>query len=215
MSKENYAHIVHKRSTMEQAMLPLLLVSKLFATACQSQENSVLRALHKIYCVVAWCFLNYVNVQVLQEEQEKIKTEAQQGTKSENIIISYGALIFAYFSFLFNSIALYLAIFGSSKIDGLLHELKFIAVNLKCEVRVAKKVNGFLIRYIVVFITGTLLCLYQELSTWKEELQYNNRLILAFASTARMVWQEIQLTTFAYTTCLLLREINSNIAVRL
>lgn len=201
-------------STMEQALMPVLFVSNVFATFSQTHKNSVLRALHKMYCVVAWYFLNYVNVQVVREEKGKIQTEAQQQTKSENIIISYGALIYSFFIFVFDSIVLYLALFGSSKIDGLVNELKFIAVDLNCEAHVAKKSNTFLMRYIVVFILGTLLCLYQEYSTWKEELQYNNRLTMAFASTSRMIWQEIQLTTFAFTTGLLLREINSRIAVR-
>jgi len=198
---------------MEQAVLPMLLVSNVFATASQTHQNAKLRALHKIYCVAAWCFLNYVNFQVVREEQGKIKTEAQQETKSENIIITYGTLIYSYFIFAFDSIVLYFAVFGSSKIDKLLRELKIIAVDLKCEVRVAEKVNTFLIRYIVLFVAGFSLGLHQELSTWKDELQYNNRLFMSFSSTARLVWHEIQLTTFAYITYLLLREINSTLAV--
>ena len=193
---------------MEQVTLPMLLVSKVLGTVCQTQPNSV-RALHKIYCVAVWCLLNYVSIQVVQEERRKIISEELQTTTSENIIISYSSLIFTYLIFVFNGIALYVAIFGNNKLDGLISKLKMIAEDLKCEVRVAKKACAFLTRYIATFIAGTLLCLYQEFATWKDELRYKNRLILEFASTTRMVWQEIQLTTFAYTTCLLFKEINS------
>jgi hypothetical protein len=199
---------------MEDAFLPVVLISRVFGTFSHSRQNSVLQTCHKIYCFIVCGLLSLLTIQVVQEINGNNKNEDQQETPSENMILKYCALIFAYFTFLFNWIVLYLTIFRSFRVVELVNELKAIAANMKCEESVSKKVNTFLIKYIVVFVAGTLLCLYQELATWKEELQYNNRIIITFSASIRMIWQEIQLTTFAHTTCLLLRKINTRIEVK-
>jgi hypothetical protein len=191
---------------MEDAFSPVVLISRVLGTFSHGRGNSVLQTCHKIYCFVLCCLLSYLNIQVVQEIQEQ--------SQSENQILKYCALIFVYFAFLFNWIVLHLALFRSSQIVELVNELKAITRNLKCEECISKKSRTFLQRYLVVFVAGTLLCLYQEMTTWKEEVfQYNNRIILNFSSTIRMLWQEIQLTTFAYTTGQLLKEINTRIEV--
>lgn len=198
-------------SSMEGAFYPVLLLSKVFATFCHSPKNAVLLKIQKIYCFVVWCALTYVIVQVIQEMHILNQTETR---KSENVIIRYCALVFAYFLILFNLIVCYLALFRSSKIVEIVKELNFIARSLKCKEIVSKKTKAFSMKYISALIGGTLLCLYQELATWKEELHYNNRLAVTFTSSFRMIWMEVQVTTFAYSTGILLREINTRIEVR-
>jgi len=160
-----------------------------------------------------WCFINYSNIQAVQEMQGKLEAKTEQESKTQNIIISYGALLYFYLVFLFDWIVLYLALFGNNKIDKLVAELKAISVDLNCENRVAEKTKAFLLKYIAVFATGILLCVRQDFAIWKQGLHYNNRLMVLYSSMARMIWQEIQLTTFAHVTGQLFKEINIRIEV--
>jgi hypothetical protein len=160
-----------------------------------------------------WCFVNYSNIQAVQEMQGKLEAKTEQESKTQNIIISYGALLYFYLVFLFDWIVLYLALFGNNKIDKLVTELKAISVDLNCEKRVAEKTKAFLLKYIAVFATGIMLCVRQDFAIWKQGLHYNNRLMVLYSSMARMIWQEIQLTTFAHVTGQLFKEINIRIEV--
>jgi hypothetical protein len=200
---------------MEEALSPVFKISRVLATFVHKQKSPIWQMLHKIYCFTVWCFLSYANIQVVKQMHKKLETKAQQesNNKSENIIYNYGALLFLYFVLLFNWIVLYLALFGSNKIDGLVAELKTIAVELNCENRVAKNTKVFLLKYIAVFVTGIFLCFHQDLSVLKKDLRNDNRLMVIYSSMARMLWQEIQLTTFAHITEQLLKEINTRIEV--
>jgi hypothetical protein len=198
---------------MEEALSPVFKISRVLATFGHTHKSPVLQMFHKIYCFAVWCFLNYANIQVVKQMHKKLETKAQHESKSENVIINYGAIIFFYFVPLFNWIVLYLALFGSNKIDQLVTELKIIAEDLNCENRVAKNTKVFLLKYIAVFATGLFLCIRQDLLIGKKKLRYNNRVMVIYSSMARMIWQEIQLTTFAHITEQLFKEINTHIEV--
>jgi hypothetical protein len=199
---------------MEEALSPVFIISRVLATFGHTFKRPILQTINNIYCFAVWCFLNYANILVVQEMYEKLETKAQHESKSENIIISYGALIFFLSVFVFNWIVFYLALFGGNKIDGLVAELKIIAVDLNCEDRVAKNTKVFLLKYLAVCVTGILMCVHQDLLTTKKDLHYNNRFMVIYSSMARMIWQEIQLTTFAHITGQLFGEINSRIKVK-
>lgn len=203
----NFICILCSADTMESAFFPMLLLSRVFATFSHSRENIFLQSCHKLYCFVVCGYLSYVNVQLLQE---------MQGTNNtgENVISKYCSLIFSNFALLLNWLSIYRAFFNSAQIVELIKELTTIAVSLKCEHRVAKNTKVYLMKYMAVFVAGTILCLRQELSTYEEVFQLYYRIIISFSSTIRIVWYEIQVTTFAYTTGLLLSEINIRIAVR-
>jgi hypothetical protein len=199
--------------TMDGALSPIFNISRVLATFGYTHKSPVLQTLNKIYCFAMWCFLNYANIQVVRKMYKKLEAKAQQGSKTENIIINYGALIFFLFVFLFNWIILYLTLFGSNKIDGFVAELKTIAADLNCEQKVAKNTRVFLLKYIALFAISIILCVHQDLSIWNQDLHFDNHLLVVYSSMARMIWQEIQLTTFAHITEQLLKEINSRITV--
>jgi hypothetical protein len=194
---------------MEEALSPVFIISRVLATFSHTFKRPILQTINNVYCFAVWCFLNYANFLVVQEMHEKL----EKTSKSENIIISYGALIFFLFVFVFDWIILYLALFGGNKIDRLVAELNIIAVDLNCEDRVTKNTRVFLHKYIAMFAIGIFLCIRQDFLTTKENLHYNNRFMVIYSSMARMIWQEIQLTTFAHSTGQLFEEINSRIKV--
>jgi hypothetical protein len=200
-------------SIMEEALSPIFKTSRVLATFGHTHKSPVLQTLHKMYCFAVWCFITYSNIRAVQEMQGKLEAKTEQESKTQNMIISYGALLYFYLVFVFDWIVLYLALFGKNKIDILVAELKTIAEDLNCENRVAEKTKAFLLKYIAVFATGILLCIRQDFAIWKQGLHYNNRYMVLYSSMARMIWQEIQLTTFAHITGQLFKEINTRIEV--